>query len=157
MKRYLFVKVLMFCLVSMLSLSCSEDEYSSYPPEFQDVTFESVEGDEELRANTSIKAVVVQSKKGKLLNKATYKWECEDASFEKQSVEIVYDKQNENPSAIFEVPYPGSYKLKFTARYNISGQSEFVNYTKPISAGKITCTSSALYYDVVIEKNFRVK
>lgn len=157
MKKNLFANVLMLLLAITLGVSCSEEDFSSYPPEFEDVIFESIDGSDNLTAGTPIKAVVVQSKKGRLLNKATYKWECEDASFEKQSVEVVYDKQNENPNMILEVPYPGSYKLKFTARYNISGQSEYVSYTKPISSGKITYTSSALYYDVVIEKNFRVK
>ncbi len=158
MNKFFITNFFALLLVALTVWSCSEEDFNSYPPEFSDITFTTTEGSEELTTGTPIEATIIQSKKGTLLNKTIYKWESEeDVSIATPSVEVVYDKENTNPSVSLVCTSPGSYKLKFTARYNISGQVVPTNYTKNIPQGKVTCTSSALFYDVIVEKNFRVR
>lgn len=158
MNKFFIANAFALLLVAITGWSCSEEDYNSYPPEFSDIIFTTADGSENLTTDTPIEVTLIQSKKGKLLDRTSYKWESEDGvSIATPSVEVVYDKENTNPSVSLVCTSSGSYKLKFTARYSISGQVVPTNYTKNIPQGKVTCTSSTLYYDVVVEKNFKVK
>ncbi len=156
MKKGLLLKTFLLLASLPFLTNCTKDDYSSLPPEFEDITFVSQDGNPTLTAGTEITATAKQSKKGKLLYKAEYKWECEQGIVKTPKYEVIYDQQPENPVTTLILPARGSYKIIFTARYHISGQSEAINYEKNIPGGTIKCKAGTFYYDVTIEKNFKV-
>lgn len=164
MKKTLLAKCL--CAMQLIfAASCSDNaddaEYRSQPPLFSDMQISTLGGTtgDIFPAGSTLVATATQSRKGHLLYKAEYKWTCEPTDVEHRNKQlVVYDKDNENPTDTLVISDPGTYKLTFTGRYHISGSNcETLNGTTEIPNGKVTySTPTFLYYDITVERTFRV-
>ena len=164
MKKKSYIACLCTLALGLFATSCDDHaddpKYRSLPPTFADMDLKMLEdGSTTLRAGEKILATCVQTKPGRLINKATYKWSAKpvDAahSFKK---EVIYDLQNFNPTDTLVFEKPGTYTLAFTGQYHTSGQSQIVSNIVDIDKGKITYeTPTFLYYKVTVEKRFTVK
>lgn len=171
MKKTLLAK----CLCALLTISaasCSDKaddpEFCSQPPLFSEMPISVLGGAPAnvFPAGSTLVATAMQSRKGRLLYKADYKWKCEPANAAQEPVDVrhrnksavVYDKDNGNPTDTLTISKPGIYRLTFTGRYHISGSNcETVNGTAEIPQGKVTySTPSFLYYDITMERTLRV-
>ena len=150
-------------LLSLLGLAaCSEHDddpkYRSLPPEFSGVTITALDGGE-LKAGKKLVVTAVQQKPGRLIYKAKYEWSGSDESMTHAArKEVVYDKENTNPTDTIVVSTPGSYKITLNARYYTSGGYEHINKTTEWEGGKaVYATPSFQYYTVQVEQRFQVK
>ena len=159
-------KILMFlcCALALgiFATSCEEDDYTSQPPTFSDMTFTMVEdGSTDLRAGERVLATCVQSKKGHLLNLTKYNWSADTEKVThsyKKELKAGYDNESQNPTDTLVFENPGTYKVTFSARYTTSGDYNVVSRVDKIDQGKITYkTPSFQFYDVIIEKRVTVK
>lgn len=135
--------------------SCSEDSDSNVQiPQFSGIEFS---GD--MTAGSSVTATAVQYKKGKYLDRTTYKWACDEAQEIGGALAgVFYDSNKTDPYCTMILPStPGTYTVKFTATYNVSGKAG--NYTKEadIKGGTVTYTSSPFTCTVEISQKFTVK
>ena len=144
-------------------VACTEDhdapKYTSRPPLFSHVEAMSLDGDSILRAGKEIVITAVQSQKGKLLYKATYKWGQKkgDASH-KYTKEVIYDNNPVNPTDTVVFASPGTYTLTMNAKYHISGNYQLINSTDVWADGSVTYTTPTWqYYLVDIEKKITVQ
>lgn len=161
MKTRVFIGSLALLLSLPAVISCSEDDYTAYSPEFSDMTFATLDGKtENFRVGDKIVATAVQSRIGKYLYKASYEWSSSPATAEhKPKKSAIYDNEPVNPTDTIVFTAPATYTLLFKGRYNISS-SEFEphNFTVRIPDGKITYSSpSWMYFDVTIEKKIVVR
>lgn len=150
-------------LLSLLGLAaCSEHDddpkYRSLPPEFSGVTVTALDGGTP-KAGEKIVVTAVQKKPGRLIYKAKYEWSGSDESMTHAArKEVVYDKENTNPTDTIVVSTPGSYKITLNARYYTSGGYEHINKTTEWEGGKaVYATPSFQYYTVQVEQRFQVK
>lgn len=153
--------LLNICCVMLLlvtCLSCSEDsdnpKYTSLPPQFSHVETNNLDGDSTLRVGERIIFTAVQSKKGKLLYKATYNWGNKKGDATHSFTEnVIYDNNPANPTDTVVFAHPGTYTITLNAKYHISGNYDNINSTEMWEDGRVTySTPSWQYYMVDIEK-----
>ena len=143
--------------------SCTEDhddpKYTSLPPTFSHVEVKSLDGDSVLRVGKEIVVTAVQSKKGKLLYKAEYKWgQNKGNATHKYTKEVIYDNNPVNPTDTIIFSAPGNYTLSLNAKYHISGNYQLINRKEVWEDGSVKySTPTWLYYLVDIEKIIRVQ
>ncbi len=164
-KSLLTILMIILCFLAYGFNSCSdnsnESEYQSIPPKFTNILLTSQqEGIAE--AGKEFTLTALQSKKGKLLYKAKYNWTIEpsDENIEKKfTQEVIYDKNNADPTANFIIPNKGKYKITFTGLFYISGQPGNYNSTEVSNNGcTITYSTPGIqYYKITITKNIYVQ
>lgn len=126
MKNSIFFALPMLC-VCLASCSNDDDKYRSAPPTLSEITIHSLEDNagSTLYAGDKFVATAVQSSKGHLLYKATYKWtisptEGVDYS-QKTKTTVIYDNEPSDPTDTIVINTPGEYNITLDATYNASG------------------------------------
>lgn len=142
MKLTLTKKLLSALGIILTFTCCSEEDYTSRPPVFSEITIHSLEEGTPtvFYAGDKIVATAVQTTKGHLLNKTTYQWiisptEGVDYSQKYQST-VIYDVQSENPTDTIVINTPGEYNITFKAKYNASGTGQ-LSYPVSITKNRI--------------------
>lgn len=164
MKKTLFATCL--CILQLfLATSCSENtddpEYRSQPPIFSGMQISAL-GEAPgnvFSTGTTLVATATQSRKGRLLYRAEYNWTCELVDVEhKNTAQVVYDKDSSDPTDTLTISDPGTYKLTFSGRFHMSGSNyETLNGVTNTDNGTVTySTPSFMYYDITVERTFRV-
>lgn len=133
-------RLLILALLVAANLSgCSDnDEYVSELPVIEDITVVNQNGNTALRAGDEVTVTIIQSKKGRLLNRTEYSWTSNPAtiSFTPATQSIVYDNANSNPSTKFTATDPGSFTLTFRAVYDKSGTTKSLgSFTSSLKGG----------------------
>lgn len=130
MKFTLSKTLLPVLCISLASCSNDDDKYQSTPPEFSEITIQSLEEGTPttLRAGDRFVATAVQKTKGHLLNKTTYSWVISPTDgvdySHKNKGTVIYDVQSENPTDTIVINTPGEYNITLNASYSASGQGQ---------------------------------
>ena len=147
------------CSIAMTLTGCSkDDDYDSKVPTFSDIVFDK----DILYTDQQVVATAVQTKTGKLLDRAEYRWYGNmynpvDSTMRYTNA-LMYPTNHTNPACTFRTPSnPGSYSIVFHGIYNISGQAG--SSEKVVNNGKasITYQYTPLKGYVTITKSFLVK
>ena len=149
-----FSAVAFFIAATFSLLSCSENTDSKVVvPQFSGITFSS-----DLTAGNEVTATAVQYKKGKYLDRTTYKWTFEGAQqIGGGEAGVFYDSNKSNPSCSIILPEtPGQYTITMLATYNTSAKIGNSVKEVDIKGGTITYTTSPITCTVMIKQNVRV-
>ncbi len=150
-----------FALMTTLVVltSCEEEEdYTSSPPLFSDVTF----NDSIVYAGDTLIATAIQSRQARLVDRTTYSWTLSQGG-ETVDVEhhytpiVVYTQSPQNPTDTLVIENPGNYVLTLEASYNISGQSDGSIFSTSIPDGNVSCSASIFRFMMTVTKRFIVK
>ena len=149
-----------FALMTTLVVltSCEEEDYTSSPPLFSDVTF----NDSILYAGDTLIATAVQSRQARLVDRTTYSWTLSQGG-ETVDVEhrytptVVYSLTPQNPTDTLVIENPGNYVLTLEADYNISGQSDGSTFSTTIPSGNVSCSASLFRFMMTVTKRIIVK
>ncbi len=162
-------------ILSALALSalaftaCSEHtndaEYSSEAPRIADLTIQSLNPSHtDVHVGDRFVVTAVQQKKGRLLNRTTYKW-TNSASFEQKYTNYTaYDNGNFNPTDTLVATSAGSFKVSFRGDYKTSGsnintwlKTYGATYTEKLPGnGSATYNASMSLFVVTAEKTFEI-
>lgn len=164
MKKTFSRLLLAFTLVGQTAafVACSDHDYQSLPPYFSDMTFTSLHGHSTLCAGDTILVTAVQSQLGRLLYKASYQWSTldeTDSVSHKYCAYVVYDNDPSDPVDTIVFHRPGTYTVKLTARYMMSGNFQNINDTQTFgTAGKATIsTLSQLQYGATVQNRVFIR
>lgn len=144
--------------------ACSEDKYSSVPPQFSDMTFTNLDGGTTFAVGDRIVATAVQKSSGKYLYGVSYAWSVTPTTG------VAYQGDNaatatlsvSNPVDTLVFSSAGTYTVKFEGTYRAAADVEQYNGTTSIDGGTVTYktygVSGGTYgrYTVAVEKTIRV-
>ncbi len=123
----LFLLALPTLCLWLASCSNDDDKYRSTPPTLSEITIHSLEDNASstLYVGDRFVATAVQSSKGHLLYKATYKWTISptdgvDYSQRAKST-VIYDNEPSDPTDTIVINTPGEYNITLNATYGASG------------------------------------
>lgn len=151
-------------LVGALMVACSEDKYTSVPPQFSDMTFTNLDGGTTFAVGDRIVATAVQKSGGKYLYGVKYAWSVSP------NAGVSYQSDNA-ATATVEVSNPvdtlvfksaGTYTVKFEGTYRASADVEQYNGTTSFDGGTVSYTTHGVsggaysYYTVAVEKTIRI-
>lgn len=156
--------LLALAFVGVLATSCSEDKYSSAPPQFTDMTFTNLDGGTTYAVGDRIVVTAVQSSRGSYLYGIKYAWDVTPETG------VSYESNNsatatlgiDNPVDTLVFNSAGTYTIKFNGTYRASADVEQYNSTSNIDGGTITYTtygvSGGAYgrYEVAVEKAIKI-
>ena len=130
MNKILTKAILPALLLCLASCSNDDDKYRSYPPTLSEITIQSLEegASSTFHVGDKLVATAVQSSKGHLLYKATYKWTISPTSdvdyTQKNKNTVIYDYESETPTDTIVINTPGTYSVTLDATYNASGTGQ---------------------------------
>lgn len=134
-----------FC-ICLISCSNDDDKYRSTPPEFSEITIQSLEegSNKTLHAGDRFVATAIQKTKGHLLNKTTYSWTISPTDgvdySQKNKGTVIYDKQSENPTDTIVINTPGEYNITLNASYSASGTGQLY-YKASVTKRRVMITN----------------
>lgn len=159
MKKHLLFSLVLLLLPGFSACS-DDDEFTSRLPEIEDIACVNQDGSTALRIGDEVTVTVVQSKKGKLLNKTEYRWTAEPSTvtFSPETQLVAYDNESGNPVTRFTATEAGNIKITFTAEYNISGSASAQgSYSTTLSGGgNASYTLSTLKGKIIATKTVRI-
>ncbi len=166
MKKIKFVfSALFLAVAASMAVGCSDkaddEEFRSKPPIIADLEVKMLDGGTQLTVGDKMVATLVQKSKGRLLNGATYEWSVTplpDSVVHNYKRSVIYDKGKANPTDTLQFKKPGTYTLKFTGAFKISGSnSEHHNSTVEIPDGEVTYRTEGLFrYIITATKTIKV-
>ncbi len=124
MKNNINVRRILPILFLLSACSSDEENFRSVLPTFSEIAVQNLDDESEsLVVGKPFVLTAEQRTRGKLLYKAVYSWEVENAHDwqHRYKKTVVYDHQSEDPTDTITATAPGSYNVTMTAEYYLSG------------------------------------
>lgn len=169
MKRINFIPMFAVAAVAAMTTSCKEHtndlEYGSMAPRIADLTIQSLNPEHsQVRVGDRFVVTAVQQKKGRLLNRTTYKWSNSSSFEQKYTNYTAYDAGNFNPTDTLIATSAGDCKVTFQGEYKTSGSNinSWLHTYGAISSeklpgnGLVSYSASMSIFKIKAEKTFTI-